>query len=484
MIDARYYTQICRFVKLAAPYLAVALLWLVLGLLPGDQVAVDAVRNGDRLAAKWEYSAALRSYHVAALRCPGDPLPRLRQVKVYLAQGRRDEAWSAFLAAIERGGVDDRALESLAAVYAAQGSAARATAVLNELLAHRPGRSDLWLWLGELQMSVGDRARACLSLERALALGLTPRQAQVAHDRLGMAYLDDPLRALEHFVAAGSGPDVEVAQRARWMAEALRSRVEGGPDALSLAQVGEALLRRGELTAARRFFAASLALAPDYVDAHAYLGHTLSLLGEDKAAVNHLLRAIELEPTYPLTYYFLGVHYARRGRWAKAREYLMEAHDLDSDNPAICAAMADTYLRDPEPNYAVAEIWLHAAVDRAPDDPRFHLLLAHFYVDYLIDPGNRGIAVAQVAVDLAPDDWDAQSTLGWAYYLAGRPGDALAPLERARALAPRRARVYFRLGEVYRALGDESAARKCYRRAIDLDWNGPVGQRAREAMSR
>ncbi len=481
MTDACYYTQICRLVKFLLP----ALLWILVHPLSADRTVIEAVQRGDRLTAGGEYSAALQAYEQAARRNPGNPLPRLRQVGVYLAQRRHEEAWSAWLDALRRGGVNDRSLESLAAIYAAQDSTALAANCLSTVLSHQPRRGDLWLLLGELKMSLGagTQARACL--ERALEIGLPPPQAQAAHDYLGMAYLDDaPTCALEHFDDASAGPDPQLAHQSRQMADALRELVNGGRNALNLARVGESLLQRGELSAARRYFAASLALAPEYVDAHAYLGHTLSLLGEDKTAVNHLQQAIELEPTYPLPYYFWGMHCMRRGRWAEAREHLMEAHDLAPDNPAICAAMADAYLRDPEPDYAAAEIWLHAAVDRAPDDPRFHLLLAHFYVDYLIDPGTRGIAVSQVAVELAPENWDAQSTLGWAYYLAGRPTDALPPLERARSLAPREARVYFRLGEVYRALGKRATARKYYRRAVDLDWAGPIGKRARAAMTR
>jgi Flp pilus assembly protein TadD len=133
--------------------------------------------------------------------------------------------------------------------------------------------------------------------------------------------------------------------------------------------------------------------------------------------------------------------------------------------------------------YAVAERWLHAAVDNAPQDPQFHLLLAHFYVDHMVDPAVRGIAVARVAVELAPQDSEAQETLGWAYHLAGRSQEALPALHQARDLAPNEPRIYYRLGEVYRALGQGGLARRAYQQALDLDWSGPIGAWAREAMT-
>jgi Flp pilus assembly protein TadD len=218
------------------------------------------------------------------------------------------------------------------------------------------------------------------------------------------------------------------------------------------------------------------------VDAHAYLGHVLSLLGENELAVWHLQQALSLEPDYPLPYYFSGMHYAREGRWITARSYLERAYDLDPTNPALCAAIAETHLRAAEPNYPVAREWLHAAVNHAPDDPRFHLLLAHFYVDYAVDPTRMGVAVAQTAVDLAPESAEAQETLGWARYLAGQPDLALVSLMRARELDPDEPRVHYRLGEVYRALGRPDEARASYQRAIDQDWSGSIGEKARQVM--
>jgi Tfp pilus assembly protein PilF len=55
------------------------------------------------------------------------------------------------------------------------------------------------------------------------------------------------------------------------------------------------------------------------------------------------------------------------------------------------------------------------------------------------------------------------------------------PLERALELAPS-ARVHYRLGEVYRALGQVAAARTHYQAAMDLDWGGVIGGRAREEL--
>jgi tetratricopeptide (TPR) repeat protein len=160
---------------------------------------------------------------------------------------------------------------------------------------------------------------------------------------------------------------------------------------------------------------------------------------------------------------------------------LVAAYELEPDNPGLCAAVADSYLRGDAPRYEVAEQWLLAAAANAQDDVRFYLLLAHLYVEMGLDPGGRGVTAAQAAIDLAPDLAEAHETLGWAYHLSGQSVLAVDPLEQALEL-DQSARVHYRLGEVYRALTYTDDARSHWHAALDLDWNGVIGERAREAL--
>jgi tetratricopeptide (TPR) repeat protein len=475
-----------RWTPIVMPIVAL----LLVGLHPVDQDAAKAARRGDALAAERRYSEALDAYAAAAARCPGCPGVYLRQGRVYRAQGRYSEAWDAYLVAIQKGGISDQVTEELARLYRSRHSDERAAALLETLLARHAERSDLWVELGEAYLATGrvDQARA--AFEGALKGNLDSRQRQFLYDRLGILCIDGDLYcALGNLSQAEKGPDVDLARDATRTIMALRALLEAKGSghseddaALARAKLGEALYRRGELHMARRQFEAAVEMSPAYVDGHAYLGLVLSLLGEVDQATAHLKRAIELEPTYPLPYYLMGVHQVEHGWYITGRSYLEQAHDIDPTNPAICAAIADSYLRSGQPAYGVAEQWLHAAVDNAPDDPRFHLLLAHFYVDYMVDPSSMGVAVAQVAANLAPQSGEAQQTLGWAHYLSGNPDLALEPLLRARTLQPDDPWIHYRLAQVYSALGRHDEAQISYQQAIDLDWNGPVGERARGSI--
>lgn len=465
-----------RLALLAAGILAV-------GLYPTSHEAVVAIRRGDQLATAKHYGAALDTYASAAAMCAGCPQPRLRRGEVFLAQERYTEAWQAYLEALHVGGPIPAYLDGLVHLYSAAGEPTMAVRVLERLIARQPRRPNLWVRLAEAALDTGDIDGARAAFTRAQELGVEPVRRQRMDSRLGIACVErDIACATAHLSEAAQGPDAELASSAGRLVVALSAVESGDEPALARAKLGEALLHHGERELAARQFELAIDLAPEYVDAHAYLGHVQSSLGEAERAVHHLKEAIRLEPGYPLSHFLLGMHYVREGQTVTGRDHLLQAHDLDPLDPAICAAVADTYLRAVEANYAAAERWLHAAVDRAPDDARFHLLLAHFYVDSNIDPAIRGVAAAQVAVQLDPQNSEALETLAWAYHLGGKPHAALEPLLRAQELAPGSARIHYRLGDVYRALGQTRDARAAYQQAVDLDPAGPIGDRAREEL--
>ncbi len=460
---------------------------LLLGLLPASREVAEAIEEGDALAARLHYSAALEAYQAAAARYPGCPLPHLRQGAVYLSQSRYEDALRAYLEAARLGGLDGGAQEGLAGLYAARGSD-QAAGAFEALLRRRPGRGDLWFQLGAAREAGGDVAGARGAYQRALRAGnpsLAAPDRQRAHARLGTLCLreDEGACAGTHWRSAVEGPNAALGAEAATITAALGMVESESEPAYAWAKLGQALLDYGELQDARHALERALALAPGYVDAHAYLGHVLSVLGEGEGAVAHLEEVIELAPGYALGYYFLGMHHVRLGRLITGRSVLLEGHDAVPTDPAICAAVADTYLRAERIDYAAVERWLHAAVDRAPEEVRFHLLLAHFYVDHNLDPGLRGVAAAEFALELDPDNVEGLETLGWGHVLAGRARQALEPLLRARSLAPERALVHYRLGAAYEALGEVQLARDAYQQAVDLDWGGAVGVRARDVLA-
>jgi Tfp pilus assembly protein PilF len=121
-------------------------------------------------------------------------------------------------------------------------------------------------------------------------------------------------------------------------------------------------------------------------------------------------------------------------------------------------------------------------VQREPEDARFQLILAQFYVDHAYKVEEEGVTAALRAVELDPENAAAHDVLGWVYHLTGRWRQARTHLQRALALEPELARAHCHLGALYAARGDAEAAQREYQRAIDLDTEGFFRQRAETAL--
>ena len=83
----------------------------------------------------------------------------------------------------------------------------------------------------------------------------------------------------------------------------------------------------------------------------------------------------------------------------------------------------------------------------------------------------EAIPYLRQAVDLVPDEEDFHATLGWALYKTSpsEPRRAQEALEKAIQLKPDHALAHFRLGIVYRALGDTRRAQKALEKAKGLE---------------
>lgn len=78
------------------------------------------------------------------------------------------------------------------------------------------------------------------------------------------------------------------------------------------------------------------------------------------------------------------------------------------------------------------------------------------------------LTLLQRAVELRPDHFDAQFSLGRAYYGAGNPAQAAQAFQRAAALRPDDARTQFFLATMLEKSGDDAGAQTAYRALVKL----------------
>jgi len=449
-------------------FLLAAGLIVLLG--PTPMPYLDFLRQGDEHAAGAERSAAVAAYREAACLRPPDPAPHLRLAQVYLDWGCTEEALAA-LAEAERldrpgrfpGCTHPQPVRSLwVAATVARADWPAVVVHAQRLLALAPEDRDARLTLARayLQLQEWERAR----VEYELLLSVDPADA-LAHERLGALLIGDDPAAIQHLFAART----ELAGR---LLAALGEASAAGDPAYTRMLVGRVLFEEREWALAAHQFERALAGAPDYSDAHAYLGHALDRMGRSEEARSHLLRAVELAPDSAVARTFLGLHYDRLGDVSAARAEYEAAYDLDPQNAALCVEIGQTWAA--EDRYVAAEVWLVQAVSLQPDDPALWEALARFYVDHQIAGGGRAVEAAARWVELAPGDARAHDVRGWAAFQAGDYGTARASLLRAIALDPALAVAHYHLGRLWAAEGAAEQAREAFARALDLDTTGEL----------
>jgi tetratricopeptide (TPR) repeat protein len=452
----------------------VALGVLLAGLLPFPRGYTEAMRRAEAYRTAEEYGAALMAYGDASRLDARSPDPALWRGEVLLIQRRFGEAAQAFVQAVQRGG-GATAWLGLGEARAGQGDWAAALEAWYRARALAPAEPRVLVALARGHLAQGRFEQAEEDAKRALAAAPSPAFSVEAHALVGKLELTDDLdTAAAHLQAAGENDLVAAA------AAAAQASAEGMP-ARSEMLLGTAFLRRGELPLARRHLERAVALAPDDAEPLAYLAHTLDRMGATGEARPLLERALGLDPDSVLAYYFLGLHNKQVGHLPAAQAALWEAAQRDPENAAVRAEMAETFVALGE--YNRAEEWYVGAVEAAPGDLDFQLLLGHFYVDHLYRLEQGGLAAAQAAVALAPGDPRGHDLLGWALFLVGRVTEGRAVLEHARDLDPSMASVHYHLGAVYAHTGEIETARRHLQRAVDLDTVGVYRERAMQVLA-
>jgi predicted TPR repeat methyltransferase len=178
--------------------------------------------------------------------------------------------------------------------------------------------------------------------------------------------------------------------------------------------------RRGHLVEAEILYRKVLAAAPDYADAHHFLGVLLHQGGDSEAAVRAIHRSISLNPDEPNYYNNLGNVLVEAGR-------LAEAADAYEKVIRLAPAHAHAYnnlgaLSKARGQFEDAARAYEKAIELNPDHVDAHNNMGKL----LSTQGRTKEAVAWYckAITLMPRHPDARKLLGLAYYTLGETGKA------------------------------------------------------------
>ena len=161
-----------------------------------------------------------------------------------------------------------------------------------------------------------------------------------------------------------------------------------------------------------------------------------SLSGDDEGAVRSFERAIALNPGLHEAYYYYARHCFARGQWTRAADLFQQAFRTRPDDYSVLAlavnaldAGGDTAGAEAQARRALEGI-LHQC-ELEPDNPRVHYLAGGLMLH--LGQREKGLAYADKALAMRPDDFGTIYNVACAHSLAGDHERALDLLERALA---------------------------------------------------
>ena len=414
-----------------------------------DLLAVAEAAATDDLAAADAAIARLRQGRLAVLAAPlaawaafargADPLPLLATA--------RDDAVARRFAAESRG-----------LILIAQGNKAEGLATLRATIGLDQAAEDLRVAAARLLIGAGDTAAARGLLAGDAAPLVALRKHPRGGARAGLAFGASALftRVASDLALGPPGPlPLVLAQAA--------VRADPGNDRARLL-LAFALGRGGVVTRALETLAAVPADSPYAAAAQAGRVQVLSEAGRAEEALAEARAAATGHDAPDAALQRLGDLLMAAARPREAVPAYRKLLDRAGDQADWALWLQYGGALDEAGDWPRAEQALARAVALAPEEP-----VALNYLGYarIVHGGPIAPAAALLerASKLRPDDAAITDSLGWAYHLAGRSGQALPLLERAAAASPDNAEIGEHLGDAYWALGRRYEARYAWRAA-------------------
>ena len=320
----------------------------------------------------------------------------------------------------------------------------RAESVLVEALALAPGELDNLKLLGALRVAKQDWAGAQEVADIIESLG---DQDDVAANIRTIAYngLEDYERVISE----------------------LQEKSEKAPlEARPLATLISAFLKSGRTEEAEETLRRIIRDNPAAYIERIFLANVLSIQGRADESEKTLLEAIDLQPEAAVAYEMLYRDYFRKGRVADAEALIDAGLARTPDNYALRMFKADLFLG--QQRFKDAFDVYAALVDERSQDQ----IVVNNYIslasDLLDDQDAIRRALERGSVLMNGKNPYFSDTLGWAYYKAGQPQDALPFLQEAIRGDQQHPEFLFHLGATHIALGNVDEGRKSLEDALEL----------------
>ncbi|MHC4263391.1 MAG: tetratricopeptide repeat protein [Planctomycetota bacterium] len=303
-------------------------------------------------------------------------------------------------------------------------------------------RAGLWLFLGEVELLLGDAAHA-----EAAYRGAVEADPQEVLGYSGLAH---------SCAAQGRAAEAE-----DWIEQGLRIE----PTAMLYGQLGQLFLEDGRMEEAEGALRTGLALDPDDPELLFLLARFFS---RDEAEAERLLvRAIEIEPDHFLAWSELGALRLDLAQLDDARQCFLKLVELAPELSDGYRELAEVELhRDPERALELVE----EALERDRDDVGAWSVMGRALIQLeRFEEAERKLLVACAIEPLELEGAQVHDILATLYMLLGRVEDAIATWHEVEHFAANEPSIAAGLGQAYAELGRVREARDWLQVALEHD---------------
>jgi tetratricopeptide (TPR) repeat protein len=234
--------------------------------------------------------------------------------------------------------------------------------------------------------------------------------------------------------------------------------------------LGNALLKTGDVDEAMVHFQKALEIKPDFAEAHNNLGNFLFQKGSVDEATVHYQKALEIKPDYAVAHYNLGNALIQNGNVDEAIAHFQKALQINPDYAEAHNNFGYALIQKRNVDEAIAHF--QKALQINPNYADAHNNLG----GALLRKGNVDEAIVhfQKVLEIKPDHWEVQNNLAWV--LATSPQASLRNGNKAVELAQRANQltggenpvILHTLAAAYAEVGRFSDARRSAQKAIEL----------------
>lgn len=240
------------------------------------------------------------------------------------------------------------------------------------------------------------------------------------------------------------------------------------------------LLEMGSMSEAMDLAGRAVRIAPDFFEAHDMLANLLFARGDFDAAIDEYKKALKGNPNPAPAYSNLGNAYLGRGDREAALSSFRRALALDSTLVNARIGLGRSLEAAGNQVDALAH-YLEARKQDPASEPAFH---AEASLLLRMGRGREARATIEEGLASRPGSALLLSDLGLAYLREGNADSAAASLERALALDPSMLTARGNLAVAYEAEGLVDKAVEQYQIYLRSAPQGPLRQRAQEALER